>query len=334
MRFLICGWGSIGRRHFRNLRALGEDDIVFYRTGHSTVESDEIKGFPVEHDLEMALSRHKPDIAIIANPTGLHLETAIPAARAGCDLLIEKPIASSLEHVDELRRAVDEAGAQVLVGYQYRFHPGLHSVNRLLAVGSLGDPVSVRVEWGEYLPDWHPWEDYRESYSARSDLGGGVLLTLSHPFDYLRWLFGGVDRVIGVAAVSGSLEINVEDVAEIILNFTAGPLGSVHLDYLRSPPEHRMDVTCTSGTIRWEAARSEVNYSEAGGEWQRTVASADFERNDLFLAEIKHLVAVSSGEATPVCTLDDGVAALKIALAARNSRAAPRSLDSAGVSYG
>ena len=100
MRFLICGWGSVGRRHFRNLRALGENDIVLYRTGKSTVDSDEIADFPVEHDLEMALARHKPEIAIVANPTALHLETAIPAARAGCNLLVEKPIAASLERVD------------------------------------------------------------------------------------------------------------------------------------------------------------------------------------------------------------------------------------------
>ena len=334
MRFLICGWGSIGKRHFRNLRALDEEDIVFYRTGHSTVESDEIEGFPVEHDLELALARHKPDIAIIANPTALHLETAIPAARAGCDLLIEKPLADGLERVDELRRAVDEGGGQVLVGYQFRFHPGLHSVDRLLSGGGLGDPVSVRVEWGEYLPDWHPWEDYRESYSARSDLGGGVLLTLSHPFDYLRWLFGKVERVMGEAAKSGGLDIDVDDVAEILLRFRAGPLASVHLDYLSKPPEHHMEVICTAGTIRWEAARSEVDYREAGGDWQRTVAVSDFERNDLFLEEIKHLIAVSRGEATPVCTLDDGVAALEIALTARTGIGAAQLTSSAGVGYG
>ena len=334
MRFLICGWGSIGRRHFRNLRALGEDDIVFYRTGHSTVGSDEIEDFPVEHNLDVALSRYKPDIAIVANPTSLHLETAITAAHAGCDLLIEKPIAADLERVDDLRQAVNEAGVQVLVGYQYRFHPGLHSVNKLLADGSLGDPVSVRVEWGEYLPDWHQWEDYRNSYSARRELGGGVLLTLSHPFDYLRWLFGGVDAVVAKTATSGSLDIDVEDVAEILLNFAAGPLGSIHLDYLRKPPVHRMDLTCTSGFIRWEAARSDIAYSEAGEDWERTEPTPDFERNELFMAEIEHLIAVSKGEATPVCTLDDGVAALQIALAARISFGAPQPAHSTGARYG
>ncbi|MFQ5944176.1 MAG: Gfo/Idh/MocA family protein [Anaerolineales bacterium] len=331
MRFLICGWGSIGRRHFRNLRALGKDDIVFYRTGRGTVGNEEIEDFPVERDLETALSRYQPDVAIISNPSALHLKVAIPAAQAGCDLMIEKPLAADIGRIDELRRAVDEAGVQVLVGYQFRFHPGLQRVKRMLDDGSLGEPVSVRVEWGEYLPDWHPWEDYRESYSARRELGGGVLLTLSHPFDYLRWLLGGIDRVTGEAAASGKLESDVEDVAEVLLSFIAGSLGSVHLDYLRRPPVHRMELICTSGSIRWEAARSDIAYCEAGGDWERSEPSQDFERNDLFMAEIEHLIAVSNGEATPVCTLEDGIAALRIALAARDNQGA---LDSAGVRYG
>ena len=322
MRFLICGWGSIGRRHFRNLRALGEDDIVLYRTGRSTLESDELQGFAVEDDLESALSRHKPDVAIVANPTALHLKVAVPAARAGCHLLIEKPLAESLDRVDELRQAVDEAGVQVLVGYQYRFHPGLLAVKNLLDDGHLGDPVSVRVEWGEYLPEWHPWEDYRRSYSARRELGGGVLLTLSHPFDYLRWLFGDVTRVVGQVGQSGTLKVDVEDIAEILLRFEGGSTGRVHLDYLRRPPQHRMDVTCTSGSIRWQAGQSNIEYSEAGGDWRSTSTIAAFERNDLFLSELDHLIAVSKGEATPVCTLEDGIEALRIALMAKNQQPA------------
>lgn len=161
-----------------------------------------------------------------------------------------------------------------------------------------------------------------------------MVLTLSHPFDYLRWLFGEVERVTGEAVASGSLEIEVEDVAEILLNFAAGPLGNVHLDYLRRPAEHTMNVICAAGTIHWKAARADVEYSESGGDWQRTAASPDFKRNNLFLEEIKHLIAVSNGDATAVCTLEDGVAALEIAIAARASFRAPQSAGSAEASLG
>jgi len=187
VKFLIGGLGSVGRRHLRNLIKLGERDILLYRTHRSTLPEAELAGFPVETDLRTAL-QHKPDAVIVSNPTALHMDVAIPAARAGCHLFLEKPVSHSLDGLDELDNALCEGGGRLLVGFQFRFHPGLQRLSRLLAEGVIGRPLSARACWGEYLPGWHPWEDYRQSYSARPELGGGVILTLCHPFDYLRWL--------------------------------------------------------------------------------------------------------------------------------------------------
>jgi predicted dehydrogenase len=108
MRILIAGLGSIGRRHFRNLLALGERDLILYRTRKATLSDDELAGYPVETDLTEALSKHKPDAVVVANPTSLHLDVAIPAAQAGCAVLLEKPIAEDLSRVDELRKAAQK----------------------------------------------------------------------------------------------------------------------------------------------------------------------------------------------------------------------------------
>ncbi|MBI2330734.1 MAG: Gfo/Idh/MocA family oxidoreductase [Chloroflexi bacterium] len=89
MKYLIAGLGSVGRRHMRNLVALGEMDIVLYRTHKATLPDDELAGYPVETDLAEALKRHKPDAVIISNPTSLHLDVAIPAAEAGCAILLD-----------------------------------------------------------------------------------------------------------------------------------------------------------------------------------------------------------------------------------------------------
>ena len=102
MKFLIAGLGSIGRRHFRNLRALGENDIVLLRSHKATLPDDELAGFPVETDVATALKNHRPDAVIVANPTAFHLDIAIPATEAGCHILLEKPISGSLERVDQL----------------------------------------------------------------------------------------------------------------------------------------------------------------------------------------------------------------------------------------
>lgn len=315
MRFLIAGYGSIGRRHFRNLLALGQRDIVLYRTHQSTLSDDELKGFTVETDLEAALA-HRPDGVIIANPTALHLDVAIPAARAGCHLLLEKPVSHSLERLDELKAALKSGGGQLLVGFQFRFHPGLRQVAHLLQDGSIGRPLSFRAQWSEYLPDWHPWEDYRRGYSARADLGGGVVLTLTHPIDYLRWLLGEVESLWAYTGQVSDLELEVEDVAEIGLKFANGVIGSVHLDYYQRPAVHRLEISGAAGLLQWNNADGSVRlYRAQTDNWETFLLDSGFERNYLFLAELQHFLAVMRGEARPECTLQDGERVLEIALA-------------------
>ena len=180
MKFLIAGYGSIGRRHLNNLLSLGYSDIVLYRTHQSTLGEDPVKDIPVETNLTKALEM-QPDAVIISNPTAKHLEVAIPAAKAGCHILFEKPISHNFDGIDDLKKALQEGGGKVLVGYQFRFHPGIKKIKEILKNKVVGVPLSVRCEWGEYLPDWHPWEDYRKSYSARKDLGGGRCVDVIPP---------------------------------------------------------------------------------------------------------------------------------------------------------
>ncbi|MBU0511987.1 MAG: Gfo/Idh/MocA family oxidoreductase [Chloroflexi bacterium] len=355
MKFLIAGFGSIGRRHFRNLLALGERDIVFLRSKRSTLPDAEIAAFPVETDIQAALA-HKPDAVIVSNPTSLHLDVALPAAEAGCHIFLEKPISHSMERVDELQAAVQRGGGQVLVGFQFRFHPSLGLIKQWLSGNHaprstphhtprpthhsplpappisnlqslisnphspIGRPLSARAHWGEYLPGWHPWEDYRQGYSARADLGGGVILTLCHPLDYLRWLLGDVTGLWAFTGKAGDLELAVEDTAEIGLHFASGVIGSVHLDYNQRPPSHHLEIVGTHGTIRWDNADGAVHiYRASSDEWGIYPLPQGFERNQLFRDQMKHFLAVVGEGEQPVCTLEDGVWALRLALAAHES---------------
>jgi predicted dehydrogenase len=319
MKFLIAGFGSIGRRHFRNLKALGQNDLVLFRSGKSQLPDEELTGYVVEQDIAAALA-HKPNAVIVANPTSLHLDVAIPAAQAGCHILLEKPLSDNMDRVEELRTTVQSSGSRVLVGFQYRFHPGLQKVREILNAGELGKPISAQSHWGEYLPDWHPWEDYRNGYSARGDLGGGVVLTLSHPFDYLRWLFGEVDFVSGTVQRSGQLDIDVEDYADGTLEFVNDLVIKVHLDYLERPASHWLEVECSTGSMRWDAITGNLNVEHSDGRPSVDYPVPNgFDRNDLFLDQTHHFVEVVKGDAQPSCTLDDGIKALQIALAVHAS---------------
>ncbi len=319
MKTLIAGFGSIGRRHFRNLRALGVNDFVFLRSRRSSLPDDEIAAYPAETSLEAALA-HQPQAVIVSNPTALHLDVAIPAARAGCHLFLEKPLSHNRERVDELQAAVAQGGGRVLVGFQFRYHPGLRQVKTWLAEGAIGRPLSARAHWGEYLPGWHPWEDYRRGYSARQDLGGGVILTLCHPLDYLRWLLGEVTGLWAFIGQESDLELEVEDNAEIGLRFAGGGLGTVHLDYNQRPPAHRLEIIGTRGTIRWDNADGAARlWRGDSSAWDVILPPDGFERNDLFRAQMRHFLAVTRGEEAPRCTLEDGIRALELALAAHRS---------------
>lgn len=319
MKFLIAGFGSIGRRHLNNLRTLGENDLLLYRTHHSTLPLSEIGEIPVEYDLAAALA-HRPDAVIISNPSALHLDVAIPAARAGCSILMEKPVSDSFAHVDELKKALLEGGGQFMTAFQYRFHPGLLQVREWLTAGEIGAAISVRAHWGEYLPGWHPWEDFRQSYAARKDLGGGVVNTLCHPLDYLRWMCGDVSSLWAFTANTSDLYLEVEDTAEIGLQFKNGTLATVHLDYLQRPARHTLEIIGDRGTLQWDNEDGIARlYRASAGQWIEIAPPPDFERNRLFLAEMAHFIRVIKGEELPGCTLEDGLAALKLTLAVHAS---------------
>jgi predicted dehydrogenase len=269
--------------------------------------------------LAQALS-YQPDVAVISNPTALHLDVAIPAAEAGCHLFIEKPISNTMDRVQQLMEVVDQKELICSIGFQFRFHPGLRLVKELLEGGRIGKPVSARAHWGEYLPNWHAWEDYRQSYSARPELGGGVVLTLCHPFDYLHWYFGEAQSVFARVGRQGELQIDVEDSANVLLEYSNGFTASVYLDYLQQPPAHWLEIIGTTGTIHWDYHEGYTKiFRNDQGRWEKFNVPSDFERNHMFLHEMRHFLASITKDAKPMNSLSDGIVNLQIALAVLNS---------------
>jgi predicted dehydrogenase len=147
-----------------------------------------------------------------------------------------------------------------------------------------------------------------------------VILTLCHPFDYLRMLLGDVESLSAFTGSISGLDLSVEDTAEIGLRFTSGAVGSVHLDYLQQPPTHTLEIIGSAGTLRWNNADGALSiYQPEDQVWQTEMPPEGFERNWLFLDEMRNFLAVIRGEAQPLCSLEDGIRALEIALLALDS---------------
>jgi predicted dehydrogenase len=314
---LIAGFGSAGRRHFRNLQLLGCRDFVFLRSGLGVLDDREIVEFPSTKSLEEALS-YRPKVAVVATPSARHLEIALPAAEAGCDLYIEKPLGHELKDIDRLLAIVRERRLVAMLGCQFRFHPLLMELHSMIGQGRLGRIVGATAEYGDYLPSWHPGEDYRKNYSARHDLGGGAILTLIHPLDYLYLLFGEWRRIQAMVTAVPSLDTPAgEDWSNINIEFANGVLAHVHVDYLQRPAVHRLSVLGETGRAVCDYNSGELTWQPAQGEPTIGRVIAGFERNTMFLDAMEHFLNCVRDRTEPRVPLGDGAVVLKMALEAR-----------------
>ena len=320
LRFLVIGCGSIGKRHIENLRALGVSDILaFDLRADRRAEVTATLGICAVDNLDAAWERG-PAVVVIAAPTSLHVPLALKSVSRQCHLFIEKPLSHDWEGVQRLLASVRQNSLLTLVGCNMRFHPGIATLHRLLADGTIGHVIAARVEVGHYLPDWHPWEDYRQSYSARAELGGGVILDAIHEIDYIRWLLGEVAGAACVAGKLSQLEIDTEDVAAILLRFEDGAVGEVHLDYIQRAYRRTCQIIGEDGTLHWDYTAGEVRlFSARTKQWETFRNPCGWKPNQMYLDEMRHFLGCLAGEEKPAATVFDAARVLEIALAAKES---------------
>jgi predicted dehydrogenase len=328
LRFAVVGCGSIGKRHIGNLHALGIRDVI----GVDTVE---VRRQEVERTLGIsALSSledcwaWKPDVAVIAVPTSLHVPIAVQAAQYGCHLFVEKPLSNRLDTVSALLKLVEEKRLTTLVGCNMRFHPGLMRVKTLVENGAVGRVISARVEVGQYLPDWHPSEDYRQGYSAQAALGGGVILDAIHEIDYARWILGDVSSVACFAAKLSDLEIDTEDTAAILLRFASGAIGEIHLDYVQRAYSRTCHLIGDAGTVRWDYTAGDVLwYSARTRTWETLRNPIGWQPNQMYLDEMCHFLRCLSGLERSTLDVFEAARVLEVAIAAKTSAREQRFVD-------
>jgi predicted dehydrogenase len=319
MRIAVVGCGSIGRRHIRNLIVLGVQDIIGCDADPerlSIVRAENgITGFSRFPDVLAA----RPDAVVVCTPTSSHIPLAIQAAKAGCHLFIEKPLSNDVNGVDDLVKAVTAKGLITLIGSNYKFHPSFLKMKEILDSATLGRIFSARCQFGQYLPDWHPWEDYRKTYSARSDLGGGILLD-SHEFDYMRWFLGEMDAVFCLSGKLSNLEIDTEDTAEILLRLKSKAVAEIHLDYTQRAYQRNFEFFGEHGTLKWDFHDRRVwLYRAEGNSWEVFQEPGGYDLNMMYVEEMKHFLdCVQNGKQT-VTDIHSGVKILQAILAAKES---------------
>jgi predicted dehydrogenase len=192
----------------------------------------------------------------------------------------------------------------------------------MLKENRIGRVVGARLINGEYMPGWHPYEDYRNSYAARHDLGGGALVTQIHDFDYAMLLFGNPNRIFAVGGQLSSLEVDVEDSVQVLMSCVRDgevlPV-SISQDYLQWPPQRGFAVVGDQGRIDCDLIRNVVTLSNRTLEKEERHEFPGFVRNEMFMDVMRNFLAFAAGEGEPTVNLACGMASLKVALAARKS---------------
>jgi predicted dehydrogenase len=337
VRVLFCGLGGIGQRHLRNLRTLLGDrlEIHAYRVRRNRQKLlDNLSIEPnadlevdyritVHAELDQALAV-RPEVVFVCNPSSLHLPIALAAASAGAHIFIEKPVSNSIGGLDELLSVVRARQLICYVGYHFRFHPGLIRMKELIDGRFFGNILSVQAEIGEYLPNWHRFEDYRQMYAARGDLGGGVILSQIHEMDLIYWFFGLPKTIFSRGGKLSKLEIDVEDTASSLMQYE-GPHGrfpiTLHQDFLQRPPVRTFKVSGDAGMAEIDLMRNCLAMYHEQNDKLEELNFTELNRNDMFLAQARHVLECITQRKAPKVDLHAGIQSLRLALAAKASLA-------------
>lgn len=287
---LVVGLGSIGARHARILSELN--------CAVSVVSRRPVEGYKCYSDLDDALQQVAPDYVVIANETAAHMDTLQHLAKSGYDgmVLLEKPLAVQPVAVPEHRFR------RVAMAYNLRFHPVLGALREALDGEEI---LTAQIYCGQYLPDWRPGTDYRRSYSARRELGGGVLRDLSHEIDYMAWLFGGWRRLAALGGRLGGLEIDSDDCWGVLVEYERCRLVTLQLNYLDRPGHREIVVNTKIHTFR-------ADLKSATLEMDGQIGSMPCQRDDTYRAQ--H-IAMLAGDMTRPCSLEEGAQVMRFLFA-------------------
>lgn len=334
MKVLFIGLGGIGQRHLRNLLSIkGQKfEIYAWRVKKNNKEItnflslDKSSNFEkkykikVFNDLKIAL-KIKPNITFICNPSSMHIKPAIMAVKSGSHVFIEKPLSNTLEGIKELIRESERRKKIVYVGFQLRFNPVINKLKEIIDSKKIGNILGVRAEVAEYMPGFHRYEDYKNSYASRKILGGGVILTQIHELDYLQWIFGKPRKVFVLGGKYSKLRINVEDCASILIESRLKnkdiPI-SLYMDYLQKDPRRTCYVYGTKGRIEANLRTLSLKIIKDSNSIKKFTWK-NFDRNKQFLEQLKHFLNVINNKEKPLVDIKEGLKSLKIALAAKKS---------------
>ena len=282
VNFAVIGLGNISKRHRSNLKLAYPNAKVFAMSASGRRPVNKVENADeIISSLKMLIDE-KPLFTIIASPATLHSSHAIPLIEAGIPVLIEKPLTASTSEAIDLLDVSKLHKTPIAVGYCLRYLSSAVFMKQLLDDKVIGYVYNASVNIGQYLPQWRPTSDYKESVSANASLGGGALLELSHELDYLQWLLGDMDFHYAHLRNSPELQLEVEEIADIILISKTGCLCNIHLDFLQKQVQRKCSFTGSTGRLDWDLLRNTITLHTVDGD-QILFSQPEWDKNNMYI---------------------------------------------------
>jgi len=285
----VIGLGNIATRHHHNLKLLFPSAELLVMSASGRIPKENIDEFDVIATSIDELIQAKVELVIVASPAPFHALHSIPFIEAGIPTLIEKPVTTSIEDAEAISRAIELHQTPVSIGYCLRYLPSAQQLKIFLDQGSIGTLYNAHIEIGQYLPDWRPNKDYRNSVSAQKKLGGGALFELSHELDYAQWLLGPLQVKHSILRTSDELALDVEDIADILTTTELGAVATIHLDFLQRKAHRQCSFIGSKGRIEWDLMLNQLTLTTAK-ETTVLYSSPKWDKNQMYLAMIKDFV--------------------------------------------
>ncbi len=322
MKILVIGAGSIGKRHIKNLLKINikpENIFVVETRKDRIIEVNKIGVKNTYKNLNDALKKNSFFLGLVCSPTSLHMAQCIKLAKNKIHLFIEKPLSSNLQGIDRLKSLVKKNKLTVLIAYIFRFEPSINFVKTLIKKKTIGKILYARGEFSEYLPDWHPYEDYRKFYMAKKSDGGGSILDQSHIMDLIHYLLGPFKKVSAFNSKISPLEIRSDDIAELIVKMKNGVIASIHTDIFGRKHEKKLELKGTKGNISWDFYKKEISIYNSKNKKIKMIKKFSKDFNSNYINEIKHFISCCKNKKKTIAPLSDGIDTMRLILASELS---------------
>ena len=317
-KVLVCGTGSIGQRHIKNLQSLNINVSAWRNRRDLGEEISQKFGIVVHADLDHGLEL--ADAVVIATSTNTHIDIALKAAEQGKAIYIEKPIAKSFSEITPLIGEISKNNNIIEVGFQLRAHPNLAKIHEISTQKLFGPLYTYRAVVGHRLDRWRPDTNYRECYSASIKYGGGALLDLIHEIDLVHWLTGDIEKIYGNISHVSDLEMSSDDLANLTLMNKNGAIGQIQMDMVSPDYRRGLELVYKDAVVYWDYTAGTLYKKTNGVKSLIDKVPKNFEKNMMFIKLMSNFIErVSGEEKQPFCTLEDAIFAQKIAESARRS---------------